>query len=66
MREKLMQWLSDLNASAETPPQEADFGLDMAPPPEALARAGKPEAPPPPRPVMTEAVEDLRRRADRP
>ncbi len=65
MREKLMQWLSDLAPVAEKAPEESELGLDMAPPPETLARAAKRE-PEPPAPPIEEGVEALRRSADRP
>lgn len=66
MREKLMQWLSDLTPAAETAPEEKDFGMDMAPPPETLARAPRrePEAAAPP--LADDSMDALRRRADRP
>ncbi|MDD2869839.1 hypothetical protein [Neomegalonema sp.] len=65
MREKLMQWLSDLTPVAEKAPEEADFGLDMAPPPETLARAvARPE--PNAAPLPAEGAEERRRAADQP
>ncbi len=71
MREKLMQWLSDLTPAAEQASEEASlgpesFGLDMAPPPETLARAAKREVEAISAPPVSDSMDALRRQADRP